>query len=82
MRPFHSTPSAFNEAELYRLDAIIHAQLSSCRQTWQFFNEDSIDEDQWMGQLASLRWMSQQPGFARWWPIWKSSNSASVHRIC
>ena len=73
--------AALSDADLHRLDAMISAQLANCQQAWRFFNEGAIDEDQWLAQLAFLRWISQQPGFIPWWPIWRSTLPTAFQEI-
>lgn len=69
------------DADVRRLDAAISAQLANSQRAWRFAIEGAIDEEQWTAQLAFLRWMSQQPGFGRWWQRWRSTLPTSFQEI-
>ncbi len=64
--------SRLEAAEQRRFDAIMAAMLNNYEQTWRFFNERTIEEGAWLGQLDSIRWFVAQPGFEEYWTKWSN----------
>jgi hypothetical protein len=67
--------SQLEAADQRRFDAVMAAMLNNYEQTWRFYNERTIDEGAWLGQLDSIRWFVAQPGFNEYWTNWGSMAS-------
>ena len=58
------------EKKTRRFDALLSMMVQNLEQSWQFFEDDVIDEATWAGQMATIEFYASQPGFRRWWSDW------------
>ena len=59
-----------DSADQHCFDGLISMMLMCYEQTWRFYEERAIGEASWQGQLTSVRWLANQPGFGEYWAIW------------
>jgi len=76
-----ANPSKLSERDERRLGAFLNAQLANSEVNWRYYRDGWLDEEIWSAQLRWLAWVSKQPGFSRFWAIWKPTFAATFARL-
>ena len=66
-------PEVLPEAELRRFMTIVSSANGMLQQSHAHFIEGAMSETTWAGQRQFLKWLTDQPGFRRYWTEWSST---------
>ena len=74
-------PSKLSERDERRFGALLNAQLANSEANWRYYRDGWLEQELWSAQLRFLAWVSKQPGFTRFWAVWKPSFAADFAHL-
>jgi len=64
-----------------RFESLLVIMLQNFEQSWQFHNDGVVDAPTWAGQISSLEWLTNEPGFRMWWSRWAFAMNPEFARV-
>jgi len=63
-------PDALGPDDYHHFESILSTYFLSFEAAFNLQREAVLSEAEWEGQLSALQWLTQTPGFSRYWSAW------------